>query len=97
MMCQLVLCWPAFVNCLFQSIHDKSGSGGATDTPPYYSASKDIDDEGHIHKPLPRRDIGAVVHPEYVWRWCVELAVYHCSMGTAWPYLGSLFWASYCE
>jgi len=61
MMQQLILGWPALMNGLFQSIKDKSGSGGATDTPSDYSVGKDVNDEGHIHKPLPCRDIGSLI------------------------------------
>ncbi len=45
-------------------------------------------------KPLPRRDMGEVAHPQHIRRGRVELAVHHCPMETEAPYHGSLFSAS---
>jgi len=91
---QLALSWRVLINGLFQRIQHEACIGGAAGAPTNNQPCINIVDERHIHKALPCRDIGELADLEHVWRWRKELAVHHCPMGTAAPYLGSLSLAS---
>ncbi len=73
---RLILCWPALINGLFKCVENKASVCCTAGTPTDDAPRKDIDDEGHIYKPLPGCDVGEVTHPEYVWRRRIELAVH---------------------
>jgi len=55
---------------------NKAGTGSAARRPTDDPAGKYVDYKGHIHKTLPRRDIGEVADPKDIWRWRMELAVH---------------------
>ena len=63
------------VKRLFQGIEDEAGMRRAAYPPADDTPGECIDDERHIHKALPGRDIGEVGDPEHVWRRRLELAV----------------------
>ena len=47
----------AVVQRLLQGIEDEAGMGGARHPPADDPAGEDVDDEGHVHKAPPRRDV----------------------------------------
>ena len=73
---QLGLSWRALMNGLFQRVQHEACIRGAAGAPTNNPPCINIDDEGHIHKALPCRDIGEVADLEHVWRWRMELAVH---------------------
>ena len=73
---RLVSGWPALVIGLCHSVVGKPGGRCAIDTAPNDAAGIDVDDEGHIPKPLPCRDIGKGAYPKHIRRGRVELAVH---------------------
>jgi hypothetical protein len=60
---------------LLQGIQNKVCLHVATDPPAHDEPRVDIDNKGHIRKPLPSRDKGKVSHPELVGALCGEVAV----------------------
>ena len=67
--------WSTIVKRLLQGIQHEAGMGGAADPPAHDIARVDVDHEGHIGEPGPRRYIGEVGDPEPVRRWSMELAI----------------------
>lgn len=60
---------------LLEGVKHEAGMGGATDPPAHDIASVDVDHEGYIGEPSPRRHIGKIGDPEPVGRWGMELAI----------------------
>src|SRR5690606_25149603 len=65
----------AVVDGLLEGVKHEAGMGGATDPPAHDIASVDVDHEGYIGEPSPRRHIGKIGDPEPVGRRSMELAV----------------------
>src|SRR5438105_3086439 len=61
---------------LFKSIEHEVGPRRARSLPADDPAREHVDDEGNVHEPLPRRDIGEVAHPQRIRTLGAELPVH---------------------
>ena len=67
--------WPPIVDRLLEGVEHKAGMCRPAHPPAHDIAGVDVDHEGHLDKPGPRRDVGEVRNPQHVRRRCMELAV----------------------
>src|SRR3546814_11224539 len=67
--------WPPIMDRLLQSIEHEAGMRRPAHPPAYDIAGINVDHEGYVDEPSPRRGIGEVRHPQHVRCRRVELAV----------------------
>ena len=67
---------PPVMDGLFKGIQNETGMGRPADAPPDDPTGIDVDNEGHIHKSCPGRDIGEVRNPQPVRSGRMELPVH---------------------
>ena len=66
---------PPIMKRLVEGIEHKARMSRSARPPTDNAAGEGINDEGHVNKALPGRDIGEIRQPQHVRRWGLEVAI----------------------